>query len=346
MRASGRWRASAAALCAALLPYASRSENVTIGFGGAWRGLFLPSTASGALQGDASLWTSCDAFGGFARLYGYAGDALGGGLLVDTGGSWAGGGTPFPDVLADYAALFVRDGPYAATFLNAYDFSYGDAALAAWLEVANRTFVLSNRAASPALDGAPIASYAVASTTSGVRVGFLGIAEARVDSIDGDYDRCLAVAARELVAAEAPDLVVLVTDLAADDAWDAAVARTPGIDVVLSTTWGDDVQDVTARENWYGERVVLVTFCATCPAYLMMNAVSKVSEVRVDLADGGVANASVVPVDLDCAWPSEAWALEIQHEAYYAIGSVGLDDASVESGERPTETPRRVSFAA
>ncbi|KAH8064602.1 hypothetical protein JL722_1479 [Aureococcus anophagefferens] len=230
MRASGRWRASAAALCAALLPYASRSENVTIGFGGAWRGLFLPSTASGALQGDASLWTSCDAFGGFARLYGYAGDALGGGLL--------------------------------------------------------------------------------------------------------------------LVAAEAPDLVVLVTDLAADDAWDAAVARTPGIDVVLSTTWGDDVEDVKARENWYGETVVLVTFCATCPAYLMMNAVSKVSEVRVDLADGGVANASVVPVDLDCAWPSEAWALEIQHEAYYAIGSVGLDDASVESGERPTETPRRVSFAA
>ncbi|KAH8052987.1 hypothetical protein JL720_14770 [Aureococcus anophagefferens] len=291
MRASGRWRASAAALCAALLPYASRSENVTIGFGGAWRGLFLPSTASGALQGDASLWTSCDAFGGFARLYGYAGDALGGGLLVDTGGSWAGGGTPFPDVLADYAALFVRDGPYAATFLNAYDFSYGDAALAAWLEVANRTFVLSNRAASPALDGAPIASYAVASTTSGVRVGFLGIAEAR------------------LAAAEAPDLVVLVTDLAADDAWDAAVARTPGIDVVLSTTWGDDVEDVKARENWYGETVVLVTFCATCPAYLMMNAVSK-------------------------------------HEAYYAIGSVGLDDASVESGERPTETQRRVSFAA
>ncbi|KAK7250202.1 hypothetical protein SO694_00006688 [Aureococcus anophagefferens] len=345
MRASGRWRASAAALCAALLPCAE-SENVTVGFGGAWRGLFLPSTASGALQGDASLWTSCDAFGGFARLYGYAGDALGGGLLVDTGGSWAGGGTPFPDVLADYAALFVRDGPYAATFLNAYDFSYGDAALAAWLEVANRTFVLSNRAASPALDGAPIASYAVASTTSGVRVGFLGIAEARVDSIDGDYDRCLAVAARELVAAEAPDLVVLVTDLAADDAWDAAVARTPGIDVVLSTTWGDDVEDVKARENWYGETVVLVTFCATCPAYLMMNAVSKVSEVRVDLADGGVANASVVPVDLDCAWPSEAWALEIQHEAYYAIGSVGLDDASVESGERPTETQRRVSFAA
>ena len=29
-----------------------------------------------------------------------------------------------------------------------------------------------------------------------------------------------------------------------------------------------------------------------------------------------------------------------------SIGSVGLDDASVESGERPTETPRRVSFAA
>ena len=41
--------------------------------------------------------------------------------------------------------------------------------------------------------------------------------------------------------------------------------------------------------------------------------------MRVDLADGGVANASVVPVDLDCAWPSEDWALEIQHEAFLGL---------------------------
>ncbi|KAH8051928.1 hypothetical protein JL720_15044 [Aureococcus anophagefferens] len=238
-------------------------QNVTIGFGGAWRGLFLPSTASGALR--ATRRSGRAATPSAASRGSTATPATRSAAACSSTRAAPGRRRAVSGVLADYAALFVRDGPYAATFLNAYDFSYGDAALAAWLEVANRTFVLSNRGVA-ALGGAPIASYAVASTTSGVRVGFLGIAEARVDSIDGDYDRCLAVAARAR-RRQAPDLVVLVTDLAADDAWDAAVARTPGIDVVLSTTWGDDVEDVKARENWYGETVVLVTFCATCPAY-------------------------------------------------------------------------------
>ena len=96
---------------------ANGTTEVKLAFGSSWKGLFLPSTEVGTLEGNESKWTSCDAYGAPSRLYHYADFELAPneGLLVESGGMWAGGGTPFPDVLAYYAGEFARVGPYGAS---------------------------------------------------------------------------------------------------------------------------------------------------------------------------------------------------------------------------------------